>query len=236
MKTALPAPGRCDTLRPMGKRWEPEHGERADPQRPDAALLVAAYCRGIFPMAGAENGRVEWFSPDPRGVIPLDEFHVPKSLERVVRSGRFEITTDLRFEAVMRLCSARRETWIDERLVEAYCELARSGAAHSLEAWRGGELVGGLYGVHLGAAFFGESMFSRPERGGRDASKVCLVRLVQILRARGFGLLDTQFVNEHLARFGCRAIPRSAYLRQLAVALAREADWPEPGPLREDEE
>ena len=223
----------------MVRRRVESQVQAGDPQRPGPAMLVAAYCRGIFPMADSETGRLEWFSPEERGVIPLDDFHVSRSLERVVRSGRFEVTTDLCFERVMRLCSAPRakesETWIDERLIEGYCELAESGAAHSIEAWRGAELVGGLYGVHLGAAFFGESMFSRPDLGGRDASKVCLVHLVDILRERGFELLDTQFVNEHLARFGCREISRREYLRLLASALAREAEWPEAGPVGEKE-
>ena len=198
-------------------------------------MLVAAYSRGIFPMVDTANGRIDWYSPDPRGVIPLAEFHVPKSLARVVRSDRFQIRTDTRFEEVMRHCaesrSGREGTWIDERLVAAYAGLHAEGGAHSIEAWCGDELVGGLYGVHLGAAFFGESMFSLPEKGGTDASKVCLVRLVELLRARAFALLDTQFWNEHLDQFGCVEVPRDRYLKDLAAALTREARWPEPGAL-----
>jgi leucyl/phenylalanyl-tRNA--protein transferase len=204
-----------------------------DPDRPTPELLLAAYARGIFPMADPDSGRIEWYSPDPRAVFPLDRFHVPKSVARAVRSGRFELATDTAFEAVMRECAApgpgRERTWIDERLVEAYVGLHRLGAAHSVEAWRDGRLVGGLYGVHLGGAFFGESMFSRAESGGTDASKVCLVRLVEILRAHAFRLLDTQFWTPHLARFGCTRIRRAHYLELLAEALEVRADWPPPG-------
>ena len=186
-------------------------------------------------MADEESRRIEWFSPDPRGVIPLERFHVPKSLARVVRSGRFELTTDLEFETVMRQCAAPRRddagTWIDERLIAAYVELFERGRAHSVEAWQADRLVGGLYGVHLGAAFFGESMFSRPEQGGTDASKVALVGLVTLLRERGFELLDTQFRNPHLDQFGCIEISRDEYLARLGAALRRDAAWCAPGPL-----
>ena len=208
---------------------------RLDPARPTAELLVRAYVRGIFPMADPDTGRVEWFSPDPRAILPLESFHAPRSLERVARASRFELRTDGCFEQVMRECAqprpGRERTWIDERLVAAYLGLHRIGAAHSVEAWREGKLVGGLYGVHLGAAFFGESMFCRPEDGGRDASKVCLLRLVELLRARSFHLLDTQFSTEHLERFGCVPVARARYLALLADALAHEATWPEPGVL-----
>ncbi len=196
---------------------------------------MRAYVRGIFPMADPDTGRVEWFSPDPRAILPLEAFHVPHSLARLARSSRFELRTDGSFERVMRECArprpGRERTWIDERLIAAYVGLHRIGAAHSVEAWRDERLVGGLYGVHLGAAFFGESMFCRPEEGGRDASKVCLLRLVELLRARGFRLLDTQFSTEHLERFGCVQVPRPRYLGLLADALAHEATWPEPGVL-----
>lgn len=207
-----------------------------DPQNPSPELLLLAYRRGIFPMAEPDSGELAWFSPDPRAVLPLQRFHVPRSLARTFRSGRFELHTDTAFEAVMRACAepgpGRGSTWIDERLVEVYCALHQRGAAHSIEARRDGALVGGLYGVHLGAAFFGESMFSRPAEGGRDASKVCLVALVSTLRARGFELLDTQFLTPHLARFGVTEIPRRRYLDRLARAVGREASWPAPGPLR----
>ena len=203
-----------------------------DLQRPEAELLLRAYSRGIFPMADPRTGRIDYYSPDPRGVIPLDGFHVPRSLARVARSGVFELRSDTAFETVIRTCSEsrpdRRETWLDERLIRAYVELFASGFAHSVEAWRDGRLVGGLYGVHLGAAFFGESMFSRPELGGRDSSKLCLVTLVGWLRAGGFRLLDTQFRTPHLARFGGVEITRERYLERLADALARVGRWPAP--------
>ena len=201
-----------------------------DPSRPNAELLLRAYTRGIFPMADPRTGKLDYYSPDPRAVIPLDRFHVPASLARVVRSGRFELRSDTDFERVMRLCAesrpGRAETWIDERLVRAYLELFERGFAHTVEAWRDGVLVGGLYGVHIGAAFFGESMFSRPEAGGRDSSKVCLVTLVEWLREAGFHLLDTQFTTPHLERFGCVEISREDYLERLEEALDRRARWP----------
>ena len=180
-------------------------------------------------MADPRTGRIEYYSPDPRAILPLDDFHVPKSLARVAKSGVFELRSDTAFERVIRACAEprpdRRETWLDERLIAPYVELHRAGFAHSVEAWRDGELVGGLYGVHLGGAFFGESMFSRPERGGRDSSKLCLANLVERLRAGGFRLLDTQFKTAHLARFGCIEISRKAYLARLSRALQIEARW-----------
>jgi leucyl/phenylalanyl-tRNA---protein transferase len=201
-----------------------------DPQEPTAELLIAAYARGIFPMADPRTREIEWFSPDPRGIFDLERFHVPARLARTVRARRFEIRTDTDFEGVMRRCAATRpgrsQTWIDERLIRAYVELHLRGAAHSVEAWRNGELVGGLYGVHLGGAFFGESMFSRPELGGTDASKVCLVQLVELMRAHGFTLLDTQLSNRHLAQFNCVEIPRRRYLQLLQRALRSPARWP----------
>jgi leucyl/phenylalanyl-tRNA---protein transferase len=201
-----------------------------DLERPNAELLLRAYARGIFPMADPHEGTIGYYSPDPRAVIPLDDFHVPRSLARVAKSGVFELRSDTEFERVIRACAeprpGRGETWLDERLVHAYLELHARGCAHSVEAWREGRLVGGLYGVHLGAAFFGESMFSRPEAGGRDASKVCLVTLVEWLRAGGFRLLDAQFSTPHLARFGCVEIPRARYLERLEEALAQRGRWP----------
>jgi leucyl/phenylalanyl-tRNA--protein transferase len=187
----------------------------------DVDLLLSAYAGGWFPMAVAP-GEIRWFSPDPRGIIPLDTFHVPQRLARVVRSGRFEIRIDTDFAAVMRGCAERREpdgTWIDEEILESYLALHRAGYAHSVEAWRDGALAGGLYGVALGAAFFGESMFHRVP----DASKVALAALVDRLRGRGVALLDTQWVTEHLTQFGAREIPRRRYLRLLADALRLEA-------------
>lgn len=186
----------------------------------EPGLLVHAYRQGIFPM-GMDDGSIGWFSPDPRGIIPLDGFHVPARLQRVLRSGRFTTSLNRDFEGVMRACAADREegTWITEEIVASYVALHRLGLAHSIEVWRGGGLVGGLYGVHLGGAFFGESMFHIET----DASKVALVTLVDHMRTNGLTLLDIQWVTPHLARFGAIEIPRTDYLERLADALATPA-------------
>ena len=188
----------------------------------DPALLVRAYREGIFPMA-LEDGDIGWFSPDPRGILPLDAVHVPARLARVMRSGRFEVAVDRAFEAVMRACAERPEegTWISEEIIESYLALHRLGMAHSVEAWSAGALVGGLYGVHLGGAFFGESMFHRVT----DASKVALMALVDRLQRRGFLLLDIQWVTPHLQQFGAREIPRADYLIRLRRALAKDCSF-----------
>jgi len=210
-----------------GDRSPPPAGP--DPENPTPELLLWAYGRGIFPMADPTTGQMGWYSPDPRGIIPLTGFRIPRNLARAVRQGRFSIRSDAAFEAVMRACARPRSRddlpWIDERLISAYVGLHRLGCAHSVEAWLGEELVGGLYGVQIGAAFFGESMFVFPKLGGSNASKICLVHLVDHLRRRGFTLLDTQFVNEHLQQFGCLEIPRADYLRRLADAIARPVSW-----------
>jgi leucyl/phenylalanyl-tRNA--protein transferase len=167
-----------------------------------------------------------WVSPEKRGIIPLDSFHVPRRLARTVRSGAFTVTSDRAFRTVMEACAApgpgREESWINSEILRLYTALHIGGHAHSVECWQGNRLVGGLYGVRLGAAFFGESMFSRV----RDASKVALVALVEGLNRGGFVLLDTQFITAHLARFGAVEIPRQQYLRRLHDALNREAIWP----------
>ena len=167
-----------------------------------------------------------WVSPEQRGILPLDSFHVPRRLARTVRSGRFSVTADRAFAQVMQGCAApapgREQSWINEEIFRLYTALAASGQAHSLECWREGALVGGLYGVQLGAAFFGESMFSAE----RDASKVALVHLVERLRRGGFVLLDTQFLTAHLAGFGAIEIARADYLVRLRGAIARAAVWP----------
>lgn len=190
-------------------------------------LLLSAYAQGVFPMAHPEqDNEIFWWDPDPRAIIPLDErFHVPRRLARTVRQQRFELRVDTAFEAVMRACAATGEgrdtTWISEDIVGLYTRLHRLGYAHCVEAWQAGELVGGLYGVTLRGLFAGESMFSLV----RDASKVALVYLVERLRARGFALLDTQFLTPHLATFGAYEIPRARYKRLLAQALRVEAHF-----------
>jgi len=181
-------------------------------------VLVAAYANAIFPMD--VDGVVRWFSPDPRAIIELDAFHVPKSLAQRYRSGRFEVRIDTAFDEIIRSCADRPEgTWISEPIVAAYTELHRRGVAHSVESWYEGTLAGGLYGVALGGAFFGESMFHRRT----DASKVALVALVERLRARGYRLLDVQFLTPYLARFGAVEIARDDYLDRLQAALAVDA-------------
>jgi leucyl/phenylalanyl-tRNA--protein transferase len=190
-------------------------------------LLLRAYAMGIFPMAeSAEDPELFWVDPERRGIIPLDAFHVPRRLRRTLRQGRFDIRCDTAFADVMRGCSEpsseRPKTWINEEIVRLYSALHERGHAHSVEAWSEGELVGGLYGVSLGAAFFGESMFSR----ATDASKVALVHLAARLVKGGFRLLDTQFVTGHLARFGAVEIPRTLYKRRLAAAVRSSAYFP----------
>jgi len=190
-------------------------------------ILLRAYAEGLFPMAERRGDpTLYWVSPEKRGIIPLDVFHVPRRLARTIRSNAFQVTSDRCFRRVMEACAApapgRTESWINDEILRLYTALHASGHAHSLECWHDGELVGGLYGVRLGAAFFGESMFSRR----RDASKVALVHLVQGLQRGGFVLLDTQFITAHLARFGAIEIPRERYLLKLHDALNREAPWP----------
>jgi len=190
--------------------------------RPDT--LLCAYSVGIFPMANDRHDReIFWVEPRRRGVLPLDAFHVPKSLKKVLRQRRFEHSVDRDFEAVIRACAeptpARPRTWLNDELIEAYCDLHAAGHAHSVESWEGDRLVGGLYGVSMGAAFFGESMFSRT----RDASKVALVHLVERLKAGGFVLLDSQFMTDHLRQFGGIEIDRGLYRRLLRQALLANA-------------
>ena len=188
-----------------------------------ADALLSAYANGWFPMAVAP-GEIRWYSPDPRGIIPLDTFHVPRRLARSLRHHRFEIRVDTSFRAVIQACADREDAdgdWIDEEILESYCALHEQGSAHSVETWEDGVLVGGLYGVAIRGAFFGESMFHRVG----DASKAALAALVDRLRARGYALLDTQWVTEHLAQFGAIEIPRRRYLRMLDEALKVEASF-----------
>lgn len=186
--------------------------------------LLRAYAVGVFPMARRrDDARLYWIDPPARGVLPLDRFHIPRSLRKTLRRAGYVVTADRAFEAVMQGCAApapgRDETWINDEILRLFVELHRTGAAHSIETWSEGELVGGLYGLSLGGAFFGESMFSR----ATDASKVALVHLVARLRVGGYALLDTQFLTTHLAQFGAVEIPRRHYLRLLAEALDRRA-------------
>lgn len=184
------------------------------------ALLLQAYASGVFPMAeGASSAEIFWVDPRRRGVLPLDGLHVPRRLARSFLGGGFEIAVDRDFAAVIAACADRPETWINREIAGLYGELHRLGHAHSVEVRQDGALVGGLYGVALGGAFFGESMFSRR----RDASKFALVALVARLRAGGFTLLDTQFVTDHLRSLGAIEISRAAYHRELTAALARPA-------------
>jgi leucyl/phenylalanyl-tRNA--protein transferase len=186
-------------------------------------MLLTAYRKGIFPMAVDKRGRIGWFSPDPRAVIPLDDrFHIPHGLRRVWKQKKFEITTDTDFETVIRECGKRKEgTWISPGIIDSYCNLHRLGCAHSVETRLDGKLVGGLYGVAVGGAFFGESMFHR----ATDASKVALVVLVERLRVGGFVLLDTQWTTPHLQQFGTFEIPRHEYLWRLEHALKLECKF-----------
>lgn len=179
------------------------------------AVLIAAYRGGMFPMAMDNQGDIGWFSPDPRGVIPLEEFHIPHGLKRTLRRDCFEIRINTAFLEVIRGCSDRETTWISKEILSSYVRLFELGYAHSVETWMDNELVGGLYGIAIGGAFFGESMFSRES----DASKVALVKLVDRMRNKNFQLLDTQWKTEHLEMFGCKEIPRFEYLERLNKAL-----------------
>ncbi len=181
-------------------------------------ILLNAYSQGIFPMAD-EDGTIYWYDPDPRAILPLESFHVPRSLVRRIRRGGFEVRVDTAFRTVITACaepaSGRESTWISPGIIEAYCELHQLGFAHSVETWIDDQLAGGLYGVTLGGLFAGESMFSRVT----DSSKIALVYLIKRLRQRGFYLLDVQFMTDHLRRFGAIEIPRSEYKARLARAL-----------------
>ena len=189
-------------------------------------ILLRAYASGIFPMAeDAGDNSLYWVQPEERGILPLNGFHVPRSLAKKVRRQAFEIRIDSEFEQVMQLCSAqtdnRPSTWINERIIALYRQLHEMGCGHSVECWRDGQLVGGLYGIRIGAAFFGESMFSR----ATDASKVALVHLVARLKAGGFALLDAQFSNDHLTQFGLVTVSRNEYHLMLEPALAVDAEF-----------
>jgi len=190
-------------------------------------VLLRAYAIGIFPMAeGRAHADLHWIDPEQRGILPLDEFHVSRKLRAKLRRGDFEVRCDSAFKQVIRGCAEpsenRRDTWINPAIESLYGDLFEAGFVHTVECWRDGALLGGLYGVSLGAAFFGESMFSR----ATDASKVALAHLVLRLRLGGYRLLDTQFVTEHLRRFGAKEIPRDRYRTLLAKAITTAAHFP----------
>lgn len=196
------------------------------PHRLTPEILVRAYAAGIFPMSESrEDPSIFWVDPEMRGILPLDDFHVPKSLKKVVRRKTFEVSFDSDFAAVIKACAEtprdQQGTWINDQIIDAYTELHAMGLAHSVECRLGGKLVGGLYGVSLNSAFCGESMFSDVT----DASKVALVHLVARLRMGGFKLLDTQFVTDHLKRFGAVEIPARHYQIRLQEALETEAEF-----------
>ncbi len=189
-------------------------------------VLLKAYACGIFPMAeSADDPGLFWVEPDMRGVIPLNEFHVPKRLARTVRQGVYKVSVNKAFEQTIALCAEdapdRSNTWINRRITQLYTELHQMGYCHSVECWKGYEHVGGLYGVCLRGAFFGESMFSR----ARDASKIALVHLVHRLNRGGFALLDTQFNTDHLSQFGAISVPKLEYEKMLDAAMEVEANF-----------
>lgn len=196
-------------------------------KRPTAEMLLAGYAQGIFPMAHPqEDDEVYWYAPDPRGLLPIEDFHCPSRLAQTVRQEPYEIKFDEAFEKVIRGCAEPRSeenqtTWISEGIIEAYTKLHRLGYAHSVEAWEDDRLVGGLYGVALGGLFAGESMFYRET----DASKICLVHLVDRLEERDFDLLDVQWVNAHLEQFGAYEIPREEYERRLRDVIDRDVSF-----------
>ncbi|HMF68642.1 MAG TPA: leucyl/phenylalanyl-tRNA--protein transferase [Phyllobacterium sp.] len=189
-------------------------------------MLLRAYATGVFPMAEeADSPEIFWVRPEKRGILPFENFHVSRSLRKTVRQGRFDIRYDTDFAGVIAGCASgsgeRARTWINGPIREAYGKLFDLGYCHTVEAWRDGKLVGGLYGISLGSAFFGESMFSRE----RDASKVCLVHLVSHLIEKSFTLLDTQFTTDHLETFGAVEVPRRQYQKMLENALAQPAEF-----------
>lgn len=191
-------------------------------------LLLQAYQAGVFPMSeGRDDPEVFWVDPRMRGIIPLDGFRMSRSLARTLRRGAFSVTCDAAFTDVVAGCADREETWINDTIFDLYSALHDAGYAHSVEVWDGPSLVGGVYGVTIGAAFFGESMFSR----AADASKIALAYLVDRLRLGGYLLFDTQFLTPHLARLGAIEVPRDHYRAKLTQALAQEASFTSPGPL-----
>jgi leucyl/phenylalanyl-tRNA--protein transferase len=186
----------------------------------DPVMVVRAYAQGIFPMAD-RHGKIQWYAPDPRAILEYHNFHISRSLRATIRKRVYEIRMDTAFEQVMRYCGARDETWINEEFIKTYTYLHQMGLGHSVEAWRDGQLMGGLYGIALGGAFMGESMFSCAP----DASKVCLAVVVEHLHTRGYVLHDTQFLTPHLASLGVTEISRAGYERRLHVAMQMPCRW-----------
>lgn len=187
----------------------------------DLDFILTAYRSGYFPMADSRTGAISWYSPDPRAIIPLSTFGPSRSLRQIMRKRIFELRVNTSFQEVIRGCARRDDTWISKEIIGAYCVLHKMGYAHSVEAWRGSELVGGLYGVAIGGAFFGESMFTKES----NASKIALAHLVQLLSKRRFVLLDSQFLNDHMKQFGIIEVSRAVYLRLLSDALNLEAEF-----------
>ena len=195
----------------------PSDRHRVKTERLDPAIVVAAYRSGFFPMAESRTGPIAWYSPDPRAVIPLDAFNIPRTVRRARARSECTVTINTAFPQVIAACAGRPEgTWISSEIVDVYTVLHRQGIAHSVETWLSGRLAGGLYGVSIGGAFFGESMFSRES----NMSKFALMHLVERLVSRGFLLLDTQIVNDHMRQFGAVEIPRQDYLAQLGKAIS----------------
>lgn len=190
------------------------------PEPLDPALVIHAYMQGFFPMADS-RGRINWYAPDPRAILDYENLHVSRSLRATIRKKIYTIKMDTAFEAVMRYCADREQTWINEEFIQTYTYLHHLGFAHSIEAWHNSKLVGGLYGIAIGGAFMGESMFSY----ATDASKVCLVTLVEHLRTQGYILHDTQFLTPHLASLGVTEIPRSLYESRLQQAINTQCHW-----------
>jgi leucyl/phenylalanyl-tRNA--protein transferase len=187
--------------------------------------VLMGYVQGAFPMADSDTGDIHWYSPDPRAILELDRLHLSRTLRQTIRSGRFTATINRDFDAVIRACADRSETWINDDIRDVYTELYRQGFAHSVETWVGDTLAGGLYGVAIGGAFFGESMFHRIT----DGSKVALAALVHRLVGQGFTLLDVQFTTPHLVRLGVHEIPRALYLKRLEQAIQRPCRFALPG-------
>jgi leucyl/phenylalanyl-tRNA--protein transferase len=199
-----------------------------------ADQILRAYALGVFPMARQhDDPKLYWVDPEKRGILPLDDYHLPRSLKKVLKRECFQLRVDTAFDQVLSLCAEsterRPETWINAEIIRLFTDLHHAGLAHSIESWQDGKLVGGLYGLGLGSAFFGESMFSR----ATDASKAALAYLVALMKKGGYTLLDTQFVTDHLAQFGAIEVPRRDYLRMLAQALDKPASLP--GQLEADE-